>query len=345
MNFFRLKMNHAVFANSLNLQLFGEGDSAGSSSADNGETVSAVNSKAVSASFAAKQDIAKKQQDNKKMAPRILYGKQDEMNLQATQNKGAYKGEASAASQQADTENKEKPAETFDDLIHGKYKEDFQKQVEGILKKRFKNNADLERQVSSMRELLENTARGYGLDPASESLLDDIRKAQDADDELYAKEAYDHGMSVGEYKKSIAREREVKTLQEKVREHEEREAQRAWIQHLQGQVQKSFPSFNLDEEMKNPNFAYLVRPGSPTSIEDAMYAIHHREILTGAVKTAAEQASLKTANAVAANGARPKEGGLSSVPPTIVKSDPSKWTKEDRAAIRERVARGEKIRL
>ena len=328
MKFFRLKMNR------LNLQLFGEGDAAESPSMT--EDAAGPN-----VSFAAKQD----QQNNPKTAPRILYGKQNAADL-------GVKSEGKAQDAPDPEESLEKKAqeqeETFDSLIHGKYKEDLKKQVKEILDKRFKNNADLEKQVSSMRELLENTARGYGLDPASESLLDDIRKAQDADDELYAKEAYEHGMSVGDYKKSIAREREMKTLQEKVREHEEREAHHAWIQNLQEQVpevQKTFPAFNLDEEMKNPNFAYLVRPGSPTSIEDAMYAIHHREILTGVVKTAAEQASLKTANAVAANGARPKEGGLSSVPPTIVKSDPSKWTKEDRAAIRDRVARGEKIRL
>lgn len=63
------------------------------------------------------------------------------------------------------------------------------------------------------------------------------------------------------------------------------------------------------------------------------------------MKTAAQQAAQKTANAVAANKLRPKEGGLSSIPPVVVKSDPSKWTKEDRAEIRRRVARGERIEL
>lgn len=170
-------------------------------------------------------------------------------------------------------------------------------------------------------------------------------KHQDNDDEIYAKEAYDHNMSVEDYKRSLEKEREIKALSQKVKENEEREQKRAWIQELRAQVpqvQKIFPSFDLDEEMKNPNFAYLVRPGSPTSIEDAMYAVHHREILSGAVKTAAQQAAQKTANAVAANKLRPKEGGLSSIPPVVVKSDPSKWTKEDRAEIRRRVAKRRK---
>ncbi|MCI8589425.1 MAG: hypothetical protein HFE77_01760 [Clostridiales bacterium] len=283
-------------------------------------------------------------QKNQDAAPRVVYGKQKV-------NPEAKPEEKEPASEEETASDRKAETESFEDLIAGKYKEDFEKRVEDIWKKRFKNKtgfAELEEQNASMRELLENTARRYGLDPASETLLDDIRKAQDADDEIYAKEAYDKGVSVEEYRRDLKREQEIKTLSQKVEENEKREAQRVWLQNLQNQVpqvQKIFPTFNLDEEMKNPDFAYLVRPGSPTSIEDAMYAVHHREILSGAVKTAAQEAAKKTANTIAAGRARPIEGGLSTPPPVIVKNDPSKWTKEDLAEIRRRVARGERIEL
>lgn len=80
-------------------------------------------------------------------------------------------------------------------------------------------------------------------------------KHQDNDDEIYAKEAYDHNMSVEDYKRSLEKEREIKALSQKVKENEEREQKRAWIQELRAQVpqvQKIFPSFDLDEEMKTP---------------------------------------------------------------------------------------------
>lgn len=301
----------------LNLQLFGEGGA--DAPADAG-----------AASGDAAPSLATKNEKNP--TPHVIYGK-----AQVTQTD-------SSKNQQEQTAVEE----TFDDLIKGKYKDDFQKQIDIILKKRLRNSAEMESQNASMRELLENTARSYGIDPESETLIEDVRKAQEADEEIFAKEAFKRNMSVDAYKRELAKDKEIKTLSKKVADNEKRERDQMWVKGLRDQVpevQKIFPNFNLDEEMKNPNFAYLVRPGSPTSLEDAMYCVHHREILTGAVKTAAQQAAQKTANAVAANIARPQEGGLSSASPTIVKSDPSKWTKEDRAEIRRRVAKGERIEL
>ncbi len=274
----------------------------------------------------------------------VLYGKQADSApvVQKTEKDAEAQGKETAEA--TPESEKAQDEESFEELIKGKYKNDFEK----LLSRRFKKSAQTESQNAAMRTLLENVAISYGLDPESDSLLDDIKKAQDADEELYQKAAYEKGISPEEYRRELAKDRKIKELSRKVEENEQRERNTAWVQHLKAQVpqvQKMFPNFDLDTEMKNPDFAYLVRPGSPTSIEAAMYAVHHREILSGAVKTAAQQAAEQTANAVAANKARPKEGGLSAVPPTVVKDDPAKWSKEDLAEIRRRVERGEKIRL
>lgn len=345
-----LQENRPAVLSRIDLQLFGDDGSVGAAASGNSSDGAAVPD-TEKANTDSAPSFAAKQTEVKDKAARVLYGKQRDLPDISIEQDAQHTDPSHSSKKELVTkepQNGSLEEETFDDLINGKYKEDFQKHLDRILQKRFKNSAALEEQAASMRELLENTARRYGIDPESETLLDDIRKAQDNDDEIYAKEAYDHNMSVEDYKRSLEKEREIKALSQKVKENEEREQKRAWIQELRAQVpqvQKIFPSFDLDEEMKNPNFAYLVRPGSPTSIEDAMYAVHHREILSGAVKTAAQQAAQKTANAVAANKLRPKEGGLSSIPPVVVKSDPSKWTKEDRAEIRRRVARGERIEL
>ena len=306
----------------INLQLFSEAAGADAPA----EAASAQNSD--------------KQTERGASAQRVLYGKQD-IAVQKSDNADI---ETDVQKSVDAGEKPEQSEPTFEELINGKYKSDYEK----LLQKRFKKSAEAQKQNEAMRELLSNVARGYGLDPESETLIDDIKKAQDEDEDLFSKEAYERGISIDEYKRQIAKDKEIKALTEKVKANEEKERSIKWISSLKSQadeLKKTMPNFDLDAEMKNPAFAYLVRPGSPTSLEDAMYAVHHREILSGAVKTAAQDAAKKTANAVAANAARPKEGGLSSIPPAVIKDDPSKWTKEDRAEIRRRVMRGEKIKL
>lgn len=329
----------------INLQLFSDGGEGAAASAATTDDV--------------QKDAAPSGAQAGQKGTRVLYGKQppevaSALSEKESDGKAQETGRAGfpaarsrsggGSEQDASEGEKQSGEESFEELIKGKYKDDFEK----LLSRRFKKSAQTESQNSAMRTLLENVAISYGLDPESDSLLDDIKKAQDADEELYQKAAYEKGISPEEYRKELAKDRKIKELSRKVEENEQRERNTAWVQHLKAQVpqvQNMFPNFDLDTEMQNPDFAYLVRPGSPTSLEAAMYAVHHREILSGAVKTAAQQAAEQTANAVATNKARPKEGGLSAVPPTVVKDDPSKWSKEDLAEIRRRVERGEKIRL
>ena len=148
----------------------------------------------------------------------------------------------------------------------------------------------------------------------------------------------------GRYKKDY--EKKIKeVIRERFRDREAREKGAEWVRSLKSQeaeVQKLLPGFELDREMQNPLFASLVRPGG-LSLEDAVYAVHHREIVKGAVANAASTAAQQVANSVASNLARPREGGISDSPKATIKSDPSKFTSQDLKDIRERVRRGEKI--
>ena len=75
------------------------------------------------------------------------------------------------------------------------------------------------------------------------------------------------------------------------------------------------------------------------------YEVVHRDEMRGAeMQYAAQRSAERMANAVRSNTARPVENGLSSQQQNVVvKSDPRMLTKADRAEIRERVRRGEKI--
>ena len=105
-------------------------------------------------------------------------------------------------------------------------------------------------------------------------------------------------------------------------------------------TKESYPSFDLEAECRNPGFMRLVRAG--IGIKEAYEALHHEEIVKGAMQYAADlvwEASRKgTANHPAENGVTPTPA-----------ADPSRrvesLTAGDIKDILARVGRGEKIRF
>ncbi len=78
----------------------------------------------------------------------------------------------------------------------------------------------------------------------------------------------------------------------------------------------------------------------------AYQVIHRDEIQPAAMEYAARKTQEKLAASLQANASRPVENGVGATGAQAeVRMDPSKWSKEDRAEVRRRVARGERIEL
>ena len=94
-------------------------------------------------------------------------------------------------------------------------------------------------------------------------------------------------------------------------------------------VRSSYPDFDLDRELEDPQFARLLNSG--VEPRTAYEVVHHRE-LTGRASRLAE------------NDARPQENGLGSGSlAAVVKADPKSLTRAERKLLRRRAARGEEI--
>jgi hypothetical protein len=78
-------------------------------------------------------------------------------------------------------------------------------------------------------------------------------------------------------------------------------------------------------------------------VKAAFQALHHDDIMSGAMHYTAQTIAKKTADNIASRQSRPVEAGLNSQASAQVKTDVSKLTKEDRREIARRVARGEMI--
>ena len=153
-------------------------------------------------------------------------------------------------------------------------------------------------------------------------------------------------MSVEQFKKFQKLQRENAELRraQRVRQSQQAAQQQMQKWYTEGeQVKAVYPGFRLEEEAKNPQFLSMLRSGVPVQL--AYEVLHMDDIKAGVAHTTAKATEKQVVDGIRAKGNRPAENGTSSQSAFTVKDDPSQWTKQDRAEIARRVARGEQIRL
>lgn len=265
----------------------------------------------------------------------VVYGKQDDAAEPDTEEKPAG-------------EEPEEQKRDFNDLIKEEYKDDFDRvlneRMQKVINRKFAETKSLKERNASLNPLLQLVSEKYGTKADD---IEGIIKALENDNSLYEQEAISKGMSVEQLKaiKGVERENErLKAAVEQHRQSEEAEKVYAgWIE--QGEDLKNiYPNFDFRTEVANNDFAGLLRNG--IDVKTAYEVIHKDEILGGAMAATAQTIGAKIANNIKANGSRPAENGTGTQKTAaIVKSDPSKWTKDDMEEVIRRVARGEKIVL
>lgn len=235
--------------------------------------------------------------------------------------------------------------ESFDDLINGRFKDEYNKRMQTAIKKRIKDTKQLEARVNSFAPIFEAYGSRYGIDPKDEQSI--INKLMD-ENSLYEDEAIQRGMDVDTLKTLKATERENAMLRRQQAEAQQNMENERKFQNFQAQAQalkQLFPSFDLDTEMQNREFERLTwEAGVP--LETAYKLLHQDEILASGMQYAVQQTRQKISNDIRSNGMRPSEGGTSRQAATSLGNrTPKDWTKEERAQFRERVKNGERIVL
>ena len=231
----------------------------------------------------------------------------------------------------------------FDKLIKGDYKDLYDAKVQDIVKRRLKNTQETVDKYNALTPTLETLAKKYGVDSSD---INALNKAIQDDDAFYEQEALEKGVTVQQLKEIRKMERENAELKRQMdEERRQKNADRlysAWMEQAE-RAKSVYPSFNLDVEMQNPQFVNLLR--SNVDVRTAYEVIHKDDIIRGAMQFTADTVGQKLANKIIASGSRPAENGTNAQSATVVKSDVSQLSKDDRAEIIRRVARGEKIRF
>ena len=265
----------------------------------------------------------------------VVFGKEPEATPAEDPDAGDSTGQATDQEAPRDLQAE------FDAMIKGDYKEQYSENVQKLINRRFKETKGMEATLSSHQPLLDMLASKYGVDAED---IDALTKAVSDDDTLWEQQAYDAGMTVQQYKQFKQLEREnAELMRAQEARNGEAEAQRQldeWGRQAM-ELQQKVPGFDLRVEAENPEFVQMLRAGLP--VEHAYKVVHMDEILNGQAVNVAAQAQKQVVDNIRSRGSRPAENGTVSRSGFTYKSDVSKLSKEDRAEIARRAARGETI--
>lgn len=236
----------------------------------------------------------------------------------------------------------ENGGETFEELIKGRYKQDYQNHVRDAISRRFRNQEDLQAQLDARMPIMQALAMKYGKDPDD---VEGIAKLLTDDDSLYAEEANRMGLPVATVKQMKKLEAENARQARELQESAEERSLRQHFQRISDQAEElkaTFPDFDLMEEIRNnARFARMTSPDIGMSVKDAYYACHGDEIVKASAQAAAQQAGQRLAASVQAGSKRPVENGVRGGAPAQIGLDIKHMSKETRAEIRKRVHGGE----
>lgn len=266
---------------------------------------------------------------------------------EAGSNSQSATGNDSAATGSTTGENsagEQSQVETFDDLIKGRYKQDFDTKVQSIINKRFKGAREAEASMQKLSQGITALGTYYGLDAESPDFLDSLNSKIMDDEKLYEKEASERGMNVEDVKRIRRMEMENRALKLQTRrDAEERQMQEFYSGVIKQvpDVQKVYPQFDIDTEMANEQFFNLVRNG--VGLRNAYEVIHGSELQAARDAIIAQKAQEQLSNSVRANGMRPNEVNHNSAPD--FGRDIKNMTRAEVKQIIRRAERGEVVKF
>ena len=275
----------------------------------------------------------------------VKFGKQDQPAAA-----GGQQANPPDAGEESKKQGVETTSDTLEDkrkafraLVDGEYKDQYTEDTQRIIDRRFRETKNLETQLSQQKPMLDMLMQRYKIAAGD---LGKLTQAIENDNAYWSQAAEEAGMSVEQYKQFQKLQREnAQLLQAQRRSQNQQAAEKQlqkWYQEAEA-MKADYPDFDLGRESQDPQFLSMLRSGVPVKL--AYEVMHMDEIKSTVAQTTAQQTEKQVVEGIRAKGARPAENGTSSQSGFVVKDDPAKWTKKDRAEIVRRVQRGEQIKL
>ncbi len=269
----------------------------------------------------------------------VRYGKQP---AEPSQAEPSDAGSGNTVEAEAPTPTLEERRKAFRELVTGEYKDIYTEDTQRIINQRFTQTKALENQINRSQPIIDLLMQRYNINGDMAAL----QTAIENDTAYWSDAAEAAGMTPDAYRRHLHDQRELASFRAAQRADLEARATRqkveAWAREAE-MLKTQFPTIDFETEINDPRMQAMFRSGVP--FEHAYKARHHEEILESAIRTTVQDAEKRIVDNVRAKGARPTENGTAKQSAFVVKDDPSKFTKADRAAIVRKAARGEQIIL
>ena len=354
----RLINLHANDADNMDLQLFGDGAAAGSSS--DGAQASEGESSPVAppALRPAQERLAKRSRPGK--AAKVT----TEKNLQPPAGGSPLKeGASGSESDPAEAEKHQEPAKepkaektpeerrrAFGEMVQGEYSDVFQEMMQRAIDKATENI----RQNPQVARLTQALANAYGVDTDDmDGLIEAVENGRVKDEKYYEDLAQQRGVSVktareldkmeSDLKRSNTRNAQLQAMQqEATRQQRVSQIQAQWEAQA-AQLKTQYPDFELQEVLANEQVADLMRRG--VSLPDAYRAAYFDHIMQQATAQTAQKVEQGVAARIQQRASRPGENGTRPGGAVTTHVDVASMSRRQLEDLERRARRGEKITL
>lgn len=251
-----------------------------------------------------------------------------------TYRKAMKKNAKEDRSDQTTEDHKTEEGMSYAEIIKSeRYKDEHKAYMDKTIGDRLKKYKGIEETANGYKEVLDIVATKYGIDPASESFLQELKEKAEADDSYYEQYAMDHDLSPDEARRIVTMERKVAQIEAQKKQEAEQEAMRERIAVLQQNAEKTklqFPDFDLDTAFQDERFRRIcfATNGDTTA---AYMATNFSRIIPQTVQMATDNVRKQTAQAIASGKNRPIENGIASTASSVVTTD---FSKMNRAQLR-----------
>lgn len=236
----------------------------------------------------------------------------------------------------------EETVETYESLVKGRFKAEYDADVQGIVQARLRTAKAREAKTAALIKILGDR---YGIDVSDADNLDyeGLTQAVVADQKYLETEAAEQGLSTEQL--ATIKKLQWQVDQQKANEQAsiQEQRQRALFGRIAREAEElrnEFPEIDIRNEIQDSRFMGMMETGVP--VRNAYIALHP-EILQRVTQAAAQQAQQRVAAQVQAGMRRPTENGVGGQTASYTQIDIR--DPKVRQELRRRVRAGEKVTL
>lgn len=207
----------------------------------------------------------------------------------------------------------ESGGETFEELIKGRYKAEYDARVRSTIQQRLRGSRETVEKYRALEPAIAILEKKYGVEAGDAAGLERAIREDNAPDTEAQKQA-------------------MTAFADRV--------YNGWMNQAE-QAREIYPGLDLRSEMRNPRFVGLLR--SHVDVKTAYEVVHKDEIIPAAMQYAARTVEARLAESLACRGSRPAENAMGGTGAVIIGNPVSSLSRRDIADIARRVERGERI--